>query len=357
MAVARTQTPLVPDFDILINGSPLPMESKVYVMEVKVDDDVSLPGMFTVVLTASDDQEEEMPWIDDEDLFAVGNPVEIKIGYRDDLEALISGEITGLEPEFSFDRLPSLTVRGYDLSHRLLRGRKTRTFIQQKDSDIAAQIAGDAGLNGQVEDSQVVHDYVFQANQTDMEFLQQRARRIQYEMVVVDKDLFFQPVSNADSEILTITLNDDLLEFYPRLSSVSQVSEVSVRGWNPADKQEIVGQAGPGDEVSTMGGQNSGAAIVADTFGTAAGIISDCPVMTQAEADQMAQARFNQALLEFINGEGICMGRTDLRSGKIINIDGIGSRFSGSYYVVSAVHHYTTTEGYFTNFTVRRNAL
>ena len=76
MAVANTQTPLVPDFDIVVNGSPFPMESKVHVMEVKVDDDVSLPGMFTLVLTASDDQEEEIPWIDDEDLFAsvLGTP-------------------------------------------------------------------------------------------------------------------------------------------------------------------------------------------------------------------------------------------------------------------------------------------
>ena len=357
MAVARPETPLVPDFEIAINGSPLPMQTIVHVMDITVDDDVSLPGMFTLVLTASDDQEEQMPWIDDQELFAVGNPVEIKMGYRDDQETLISGEITGLEPEFTFDRRPSLTVRGYDLSHRLLRGRKTRTFVQQKDSDIAAQIAGEAGLTGQVEDSQVVHDYVFQANQTDMEFLQNRARRIQYEVVVVDKDLFFHPVSNAESEALTITMGDDLLQFYPRLSSVSQVSEVSVRGWNPKDKLEIVGQAGPGDEVSTMGGQNSGAAIVADTFGAAAGIMSDYPVMTQAEADQMAQARFNQVLLGFINGEGICLGRTDLRSGKIINIDGIGRRFSGPYYVVSAVHHYTTADGYHTNFTVRRNAL
>lgn len=359
MAVARTQIPLVPDFEILINGAPLPMAAKAHVLEVKVDDDVSLAGMFmfTLVLTAADDPEAGWRWIDDEDLFAIGNAVEIQMGYRDDLETVIKAEITGLEPEFSSNRLPSMTVRGYDRRHRLLRGRKTRTFVQQKDSDIASQIASEAGLTGEVEDSQVVHDYVFQANQTDMEFLQQRARRIQYEVVVVDQKLHFHPVSNAASEILTLTLQDDLLEFYPRLSSVLQVSEVSVRGWNPADKQEIIGQAGSGDEVSTMGGQTSGADMVADTFGAAQGVISADPVLTQAEADQIAQGRFNQALLELINGEGVCLGRTDLKAGTIIQIDGLGDRFSGSYYVVAAVHHYDTAQGYYTHFTVRRNAL
>mgnify|MGYP007006511335 CR=1 FL=1 len=35
---------------------------------------------------------------------------------------------------------------------------------------------------------------------------------------------WFRPVSNAASEIMELTLNDDLLEFYPRLSAASQAS-------------------------------------------------------------------------------------------------------------------------------------
>ena len=149
-------------------------------------------------------------------------------------------------------------MRGYDRSHRLHKGRKTRTFLQQKDSEIAEQIAGEVGLTGEVVDSKVTHDYVLQANQSDMDFLQERARRLQYEVVVEDKTLHFRPVGNAESELLTITLDDDLLEFSPRLSAMRQVSEVAVRGWDPKEKKEIVGQAKIGDEVSTMGGNTSG---------------------------------------------------------------------------------------------------
>jgi hypothetical protein len=114
---------------------------------------------------------------------------------------------------------------------------------------------------------------------------------------------------------MTLTLNDDLLEFYPRLSLAGQVSEVEVRGWNVKDKQEIIGQARAGAEVSKMGGQQTGAALADSAFGAAVGLLSRQPVATQAEADQLAKARFNRGVLELIEGEGACLGRTDLRAG------------------------------------------
>src|SRR5512134_2816259 len=187
MPVAKADRPLVPHFAVLINGVPLPVEAVGYVAGVTVDESVELPSMFTLAMTSSDAQHQAVPWIDDAQLFAIGHVVEIKLGYVDDLETLLIGEITALEPEFVFNRLPRLTVRGYDRRHRLQRGRKTRTFVQKTDSDIAIQIAHEVGLTPQAVDSRVIHSYILQANQTDMDFLQERARRIQYEVVVTDR--------------------------------------------------------------------------------------------------------------------------------------------------------------------------
>ncbi|MBW2663268.1 MAG: phage late control D family protein [Deltaproteobacteria bacterium] len=354
--VASPDRFLLSSFEILVNGTQVPVEVESHINIVMVDDNIDMPGMFLFELTDSDAQEGETPLIDDLDLFSLGNVVEVKMGYADELETLIIGEITGLEPEFVLDGLPVLTVRGYDRSHHLLRGRKTRTFVEQKDSEIVEKIASEAGLTAEVEDSEVLHPYVVQANQTDMAFLQDRAKRIQYEVVIEDKTLFFRPVSNAESEVVTLEMNDDLTEFYPRLSSVPQVSEVSIRGWDPKEKKEIVGQASIGDEVSTMDGQDSGAALTDAAFGVAIGAVTERPVMTQAEADQLAKAKFNNTVLSLIQGEGSCLGRTDLRSGKVIKIEGIGERFSGSYYIASVIHRYSPQDGYFSNFTVRRNA-
>ncbi len=357
MPAARPTSPLVPDFDILINGSPLSVEQETHVVSITVEKDIHLLSMFVLEISGSTTRANDLDWIDDEKLFAIGNEVEIRLGYANDVATVLVGEIIGLEPEFASDRPPSMTVRGYDRRHRLLRDRKTRTFSKQKDSDIAAQIASDAKLTPQVQDSQVVHDYVVQANQTDLEFLQERARLIQYEVFVEDKTLFFRPVANAASEILTLSLEQDLLEFYPRLTSMSQINQVTVRGWDIKEKQATIGQARTGDEVSRMGGENSGAGLVETAFGAASTSVIDRPVMTQAEADRIAKGRFNRAVLGLISGEGMCWGRTDLQAGKVIKLDGLGKRFSGQYYVTAVTHRYRSDRGYYTHFQVRRNAI
>jgi phage protein D len=348
--------PLVPQIDVLINGSPVSAAVLRYVEDVVVDDSVELPSMFAFAMTSSDAQEKESPWVDNEDLFSVGNVVEIKIGEQDKLTSLITGEITALEPEFVTSRLPLLYVRGYDRRHRLQRGRRTRSFLQKKDSDIADQVGREAGLSVTATDSGNMLDYVLQANQTDWEFLCERARLIRYEVMVDDKTLVFQPVANNKSEILTLDMANDLLEFYPRLSSAGQATEVKVQSWSVKDKKLLLGDSRAGDEVSSMGGQSSGAAIADKAFGAAIEVVIDRPVGAQAEADQLAKARFNELVLELVTGEGLCRGRTDLRAGKVIKIDGVGKRFGGPYYVASAIHRYTAATGYVTEFSVRRNA-
>ena len=351
---ARSQDVSQPAFAITVDGTALPVDIALRIHRICIDQDLGVPSMFTIEL-AGGDADDETAWIDG-DTFGIGAAVEIKLGYGDAIEPLIVAEITGLEPAFTRGGRPSLIVRGHDHRHRLLRGRKTRSFVQQKDSDIATTIASGAGLTAQTEDSQVVHDYVLQMNQTDLEFLQERARRIEYEIVVEDKTLHFRPVQNAQGEALTLTPEDDLLEFYPRLTTLGQLSEVALRGWSLKDKKEILANAKSGDEVSTMGGTDSGAAIAESAFGAAAALLSEVPVFTQAEADQLALAGFNRAVLETISGDGLCKGHTELRPGQVIKIDGIGTRFSGQYYVTATSHRYTSRFAYQTHFVVRRNA-
>lgn len=346
----------VPAFEILVNGSALSVEAASHVVHVSVEEDTELPDMFSLEIVASDDLEDEFAWVDDESLFAVGHSVEVKLGYADRLTSLFKGEITGLEPSFNADRLPALVVRGYDRRHRLARGRHTRSFVKKKDSDIAAQIAREAGLTPSTTDSGVTHDYVLQADRTDLEFLLERAGRINYEVVVEDKTLSFRPVANGAGEELTLRADEDLTEFHPRLSSSGQVSDVAVRGWDAKNKQGFVGKSQAGDVSSTMGGKQAGAALSQKAFGAATELMSRTPVAAQAEADQMAVARLNVASLELVTGEAACSGRTDLRPGKVVKIDGVGERFGGRYYVTAAAHVFTA-DGYSTRFSFRRNAL
>ena len=71
----------------------------------------------------------------------------------------------------------------------------------------------------------------------------------------------------------------------------------------------------------------------------------------------MAEGRLNAMAMEFVTGDGLTAGRTDLRPGGTIEVEGIGDRFSGAYYVVWTEHAYHPAIGYQTRFSVRRNAI
>jgi len=355
MPKAEFSQPLVPLFDVIINGSPLKAAELAYVTAIAVDEDIDVPCMVTIELSGADTLGKRLPWVADA-RFDIGHAVEIKLGYGGKLEKMFSGEITGLEPHYTANGAPSLTVRGFDRLHRLMRGRKSRTFVKLKDSDIASKIVQDAGLTSQATDSRVTYEHIYQHNQTDWEFLLTRAHRIGYEILADDKKVLFRPVANDGTAALTLTFNNDLVNFRPRLTSGGQVDQVSALGWNVKDKKAIVATSQIGDEVSKMGGQQSGGAIASKAFGAASEKIDSSSLTTQAEADAIAKAALNDAALRLIVGEGLCYGRTDLRAGKVIKLDGIDERFNGLYYVTGTVHSFTLRNGYETHFNVRRNA-
>ena len=244
---------LVPSFKVLVNGSPLPADAASDLLAASVLEDTMAPSMFTLTLLNWDMNHLEVTWADS-DLMREGNEVEVQMGYVDDYETLLIGEITGLEPEFLVDEVPKLVVRGYDRRHRLMRGHHTRTFVQVKDSDIVSQIASAAGLNADTTDTGVLREYVLQHNQTDLDFIQQRARQISYELLVDDRTLIFRPIQNSEQADVTLDRVHDLLSFCPRLSTLGQVSESQVRGWSVLDKADIVSQTGTG-QVEASGAE------------------------------------------------------------------------------------------------------
>lgn len=327
----------LPNFKVMINSQPLPKAALLDLMRVSVNEQLDTASLFTLQLYAWDANQQKLSWVDDA-LFAVGNEVEIQMGYVDQpLNTVINGEIAGLDLNLSAGEIPTLTVHGYDLSQRLLRDRKTRTFTNITNSAIASRIASELGLSATVTDTQTVREYVMQDRETDMEFLLDLAKPLDYEVGVQGKALFFRPRSDAQPATLTLTLQADLIDFSAQLSVMQQVDQVQVRGWDVKQKKAIVSTAGSS----------------ALTGNTVVLTSEDLPE-SQAEADQMAQGRLNALNLDYIKGEGTAIGRTDLHAGMVVKINELGQQFSGDYYVTTATHTIAHNQGYRTQFTAKK---
>jgi phage protein D/phage baseplate assembly protein gpV len=336
-------------FIVKLNGSTAP-ESMMQVMEeVIVETNFHLPAMFSFRPV-----DRELEWMDSSQL-AVGTEVEIQVQAAEESRPtkIFSGEITALEPSFDIAS-PSMQVRGYDKGHRLHLGRQRRVFLQVKDSDIARQLAGEAGLSADVDDTPEVYEHVIQSNLTNWEFLQERARRVGYDCYVKDDKLHFKRLDTSGSAAVEFQWGDNLSRFIPRLSTSGQVTEVEVRGWDPTTKSEIVGTANPRTEAQPdVGVGGVGGDVTESAFGTGAKmVVVDRPVHSEGEADKMAQAIADDLGGAFVRADGEAEGNPLLRAGQKVTISNLGNRFSGDYYVTRATHYYTGGEGYKVRFSV-----
>ncbi|KCZ70550.1 phage protein D [Candidatus Methanoperedens nitroreducens] len=341
----------VASFRLLLDGSELPTDLFLAVNGVTVEDELNLPAMFTIRFNTVDFLKGDWRGIDLK-TFKVGDIVKISMGIDSSFEMMI-GEVTSLD--FTFGDSCFMEIRGYDRLHRLRFGTMRRSFKDMKDSDIASSIASETSLTPKVDDTGTIHPYIFQNNQSNYEFLLERAKRIGYEMLVDDKTLIFRKSQEDKSPELTLEYGVDLESFSAQIKTLTEGSKVEVRGWNVKDKEEISSSASKGSETTKMG-KESGYEISEKAFSASSVSVVDDMIIDSKDAENIAKAKYNQMLGEFLTGEGSCIGNPEIRAGKTIEIKGIGERLSGVYYVESTVH--SISRGvYTTNFKVRRTGV
>jgi Bacteriophage probable baseplate hub protein len=353
MADRDAQAALAAEFSVTVDGADLPPEARGMVSRISVEDSLDAAATFALELNNWDHDRQQVRWSDDS-LFKPGGAVAIKLGYLANLVDVLTGEITGLELSFPPDVRSRLVVRGYDRFHRVRGGRRTKTYLQAKDSDVAQQVASGLGLTGNVEDSGEVHPYLLQVNQTDVDFLLTRARAIGYELFLDDKTLVFRKRKHDRGKTETLSFTTGLLAFDGYLSTADQVDKVTVRGWDPQAKQALVGQAQPSDIASTMNGSQSGAATMQGAFGDRTLAVVEHPVSTQNEADLLARGLMNEVALGFVRAEVTAVGTPTIGAGAVVEIDGVGARFGGLYYVTRVTHVFAGS--LVTHFHARRTA-
>jgi phage protein D len=363
---------------VQVGGSPLPDLAVRNLMRTEVDTHLRLPGMFELYFTDMTGAALDAAGVE------IGAKVAVMAGSAAGTP-LIEGEITAVEGYYQGVAGHTL-VRGYDLCHRMQRARRTRSFDNMTDSDIAQQIAKDAGLEvGTVTSTQTVHDHLLQHNQTDWEFLAQRASEIGYEFGMADGKFYFRKASalaqsNGDDSSdggnggsgPQLTMPGSLLRFEPRVTAGNLTPDVEVRVWDPlkaqlstarpaktaTDGSSAAGKADPAAVASQFGQSDDGAAggqgtSTSDDLGVppspTAHVVSTIPV---ADAEAGASALAASVGGSFTEAEGKAIGDPGIKPGATVTISGLPGRFPADWLITRAKHVFDLSEnGYRTEFT------
>jgi phage protein D len=270
---------------------------------------------------------------------------------------LFAGRVTGLEARFPAGDAPSIVALAEDRFQDLRMTRRTRTFADVTDGDVAARLAGDHGLTPDVGVHGPTHEVLAQLNQSDLAFLRERARALDAELWMTDRTLSLQPRARRAASPLTLTYGKELRDFRVVADLAGQATSIEVTGWDVAGKAAIDERADDGVLGGEVGNGDSGPSILRSAFGERRDTLASAVPQTGAEARERAGALLKRRARRFLVGTGTAETEAGLRVGATLRLAGLGPLFEGDFYVSAATHLFDGAAGLRTEFTVERPGL
>jgi phage protein D len=356
----------VPYFEVDIGGRAQGQHIIRDIMSVSYKDNIDQIDSFDITINNWDAAKRTFKYSDDE-LFDPGKTLDLWMGYygQNRLRLMVRGQITALRPSFPAGGASTLAVSGLNVLHKLRTSQVSYTYVDQTDEQIAKTIGQRLGIDVVADSSSKQYKYLIQDNQYDIIFLMERARRIGYDLFVDEQGkegkpqppkLHFGSSVHVNRPTYKLTYGRTLIDFKPDLTTANQVSEVRVRAWDSVHKKAIEGKADRSQLSIKTVGASGGQAAIEQSFKHRKDVIVTEHVESQAEADQLALSTLQKNATQMLKASGSTVGLPDLRAGSALSIDGLGTRFSGRYFVTASTHT-IGDGGYTTQFECRREEI
>jgi phage protein D len=271
-----------------------------------------------------------------------GQPAMVELGYQEGggkFTRVFVGRVVALKGVFPRRGPMGVRVQGYSNNQLLTQGRRTRRFKDKSISKVVEEVVGGYGdkITPSVEDTGASHEFIFQKNQTDMEFVMQLAERVGYECSVQYHDsdpsapaqFTFAKPKLESSSVRTLKKGENMLSFEPTTSTALAPTGVTVMSWDPGERKVIIGEAEGGDSPEDEATGRLGPNIVR---------VHEYPVRSEDEADKLAVSVMQRHAVRFIHAQAVLSGNPDLMPGVVVQVAGVGELFSRTYYVTRVIH-------------------
>ena len=331
---------LVAEQVITVAGSRLDPSLAQHLIDVRVETTNALPDVCTLRFAEAGPDGNDRLTIIDNPKFALGAALSVKLSAAvgGSSAAVFDGEITTVEAELgsrpSGEPVLELIVTAHDRSHRMHRLTTTRTFRQVTVTDVARKLAQEHGLKiGTLaaiggEPAEVLH----QVGETDWAFLSRLVSGHGGELDVAGGALHVVDPTTPGRPVTELRFGENLERFRPRVSTVGQVAQVEVLGWDAKAKKEIVRTARPKASTTVEQSKLDGA-----VAGSTVSVMT-APVSTTGDARARAGAIASRMGHERVQAEASASGDPRLLAGSYVDVAGVGTRFGGTHRIVSAIH-------------------
>ena len=269
------------------------------------------------------------------DLFVPGKEVEILAGYRSEETPIFKGVVVSQQLRV---RTPGPSVLTVYCRHPLFKAtlsRRSRTFGNETDDAAIESMFSEyeVSLNNSAP-TLPTHESLVQFQSTDWDFALARAEANGLLLIPTDDgaELLLPPESG--DPVLSLLYGATVVELDAEMDARTQPSEATGLAWDPA-AQEAVSSTGAEPTVPQAG--NLDGPTLAGAHGQPDHVAHPAAI-SQEELDAFTAGRLAMRRLARVNGRVRCEGTPDPLPGGLIELSGLGDRFSGQL-LISAVRH------------------
>ncbi len=277
----------------------------------------------------------ELPISDSED-FIPGNELEILAGYgNDDARTIFKGIIVRQSLRLSTSGGVNLVVTCRHEAVMMTFNRKEKQYENKTDSDIISEVIAGYGLSCTIDATSSQQEISFQKSATDWDFILSRAEFYGYITVLDDEKIIIGKPKFNEEPLLRVTLGESIISFNAELNAEKQAPSIDASAWDPKN-QEILQSQSTEPAMNAQG--NLDAKSLSGKLNQSKLSLSSVTPMSQEDLKTWADGRLLTMRLNALKGQVTFIGNADIKAGGMIELEGVGKRFSGKAFVSSVTH-------------------
>lgn len=329
--IPTAASPDVCTFALLIDGTEV--SGEFHVLSASVSNELNRIPSASVQLRDGEAAKRTFP-ASDTAHFVPGRQVELRLGYRGATETVFKGLIVKHRVRVRKDAtLLSLECR--DKAVRMTMARRSRYYLDTKDSDLLDELLGEHGLDRSVASTTPSLREVVQYDATDWDFLVCRAEANGHVVAVRDGRVSVGPPEVSAQPVVSTEFGTTVLELDAEIDARWQAPGITARTWSAAD-QALVSADGAEPSVTDSG--DLSASDLSGTLGGDTHVLRHGGWLSEPELQAWADGRLLKDRLAKVRGRVRFQGFGGVTPGDVIEVKGAGTRMSGTQ-LVSGVRH------------------
>lgn len=320
-------------YKITSNGEPL--KETIQVSSITVTLAINKIASAEIVVLDGNMPDQTFP-ISDGDSFKPGAEIAIEAGYDDQSELVFKGIVVRHGLKITGDNDSRLVVECRDKAVMMTIGRRNANYVDMTDGDILDKIiSAYNGVDSEVDSTTTTNKELVQHYCTDWDFVLSRAEANGMIVLTDQNKVTVQAPKVSGSAQLKVLYGEDLMEFHAAIDSRTQLASVKSVTWDPAS-QAIVEKTAEPKTLNDQGDLDS--ATLAEVASPDSFRLQTPAPMEQTALTAWAEGQQVKAGLSRIRGRMKFQGSSKVKPGEVIELDGVGTRFSGTAFVSAVCH-------------------